>query len=82
MSMEINGFSKEYLAMRLGEMLAANDNEHESFRLISQSLSEEQLELFEAYQNALIERQIHELYYAYMYGLHDGINVRKLVTDE
>lgn len=92
MLFDINGLSKEYLSVRLGQMLAekdkkvpkyheTNEGERECFEALVETLTQEQAELFDAYQNAIVERQIYELYYAYIYGLYDGVNIHKLIAE-
>ena len=90
--MEMDALSKEFLSVRLGAMLEKkaqmnqqyqlyNREEEGHFDILLKTLSAEQEELVENYREAVIDREIQELYFAYMFGLKDGIRVNDLIGD-
>lgn len=93
MAFQFDALSREFLSSRLGKMLTEKDKantkyhnenklEKNSFRALSKTLTLKQMELFDAYQTALLNRQVHELYFAYLCGLRDGININNIFAGE
>lgn len=91
MAYQFDALSREFLSARLGKMLTEkektskkysdeNKAEKKCFRALAKTLNTEQLALLEAYQNTLIDRQIHELYFAYLSGLRDGIDINHILA--
>ncbi len=83
---------KEFLSVRLGAMLEKkakmsqryqmyNREEQQHFESLVETLSEEQTEQMETYRNAVIDREIQELYFAYMTGLRDGVRINDLLDE-
>ncbi|MBE7048468.1 MAG: hypothetical protein E7393_03740 [Ruminococcaceae bacterium] len=89
---DMDSLSEEFLSVRLGEMLEQKAKLSKPYRLYKQkeqlqfdtlmkSLSPSQKADFDEYWDAVIGREIQELYFAYIYGLRDGIRVNDLLCN-
>lgn len=93
MAIQFDELSRSFLSLRLGKVLTekdkanakyhkANKVEANSFRALAKTLTMGQMELFDAYQTALLDRQVDEVYFTYLCGLRDGINIYNILEGE